>query len=532
MDLAQVLITAPPATIGSAAVFLRFTAYSRFRPRRVYWRIKLRMHPALGFASIAELGFRWSRWSAVRFGGKVRPDLPAYRRLLMPASRYSWYLGRGQWGKRVYTSAEHQTAIIAPPRQGKTGVLAERILGHDGAVITFTTREDLWRITAGVRSQQGPVYVFNPFGIGSVPSNLYWDLIDGCQDPTVASRRAASLIGDKASGDMTFWIEKAVAVLASLMHMAAVGGKTMADVYRWANSIAGDEIIRIAKTARSSAAMALSVNEAFKQDSKSADSIRMTMLRSLSWLAIPELAAMVAWPVATPFNMARFAAQRGSIYMMLDGDANSSVAAPLFRCFVDEAHYQGNVAGSQTRYRKLVPPVFYALDEVANIQLPHLDHKLADSAGHGQLMTLVFHSVAQLASVYGEHQAQAILGCCGTKIILPGLAEADTLQELATICGEVPDGEQVVQVITPDMIRRLPDGRALVLSVNKSAVAVKFRVPWHRLSHRLGRFPEAEVPGGLTTPELVRPWTGELGQADEPAAAGPTDEEAADGRAA
>jgi hypothetical protein len=37
----------------------------------------------------------------------------------------------------------------------------------------------------------------------------------------------------------------------------------------------------------------------------------------------------------------------------------------------------------------------------------------------------------------------------------------------------------------------LPDTRALIILVNRPPVAVKFRIPWHRLSYRLGRHPQA-----------------------------------------
>ena len=43
----------------------------------------------------------------------------------------------------------------------------------------------------------------------------------------------------------------------------------------------------------------------------------------------------------------------------------------------------------------------------------------------------------------------------------------------------------------------LPDNRALVLLVNRPPVAVKFRVPWRRVSYRLGRLPRA--------PQLLAP---------------------------
>ena len=44
---------------------------------------------------------------------------------------------------------------------------------------------------------------------------------------------------------MTFWIGKASSVLASLLHAAALDGRTMADVYQWAHGIDDEEAERI-----------------------------------------------------------------------------------------------------------------------------------------------------------------------------------------------------------------------------------------------------------------------------------------------
>jgi hypothetical protein len=151
--------------------------------------------------------------------------------------------------------------------------------------------------------------------------------------------------------------------------------------------------------------------------------------------------------------------------------------------------------------------MFFAIDEVANIGLPKLAQKLADSAGFGSFMAIVIHSVAQLREAYGEHAADAILACCGTKVIMPGLADAGTLEELSVLCGTVRSGkgrERVSErVVMPEVIERLPGSRALVLHANLSPVVVKFRTPWRRWSYRLGRLPQAPRPLPVAVPELV-----------------------------
>ena len=442
-------------------------------------------------------------------GRRVRPDLGFGARLVCPVTWYAWRLGRAQYFKRVFAPQEHQTAIIAPPRVGKSGFLGEWMLSHRGACVSFTTRADLYELTAGTRAQLGPVYVFNPYGVGGIPSTFRPDIIAGCLSPEVAVRRAAALIGETSMlGEMVFWSDKAAVALAGLMHAAAVGGYDMAKVYLWANRSGESELAALARHPGASRELFAGLAEIYA-DTKAASSIRMTLLRSLGWLAVPELRDMVCGPQVRPVDAGEFAASRSTLYMILR-DGSSSVAAPLFRLICDLMHHEGNLAATRTRYRRHVPGVFFAVDEVANIGLPKLAQKLADSAGFGSFMAIVIHSVAQLREAYGADAAAAILACCGTKVIMPGLTDADTLEDLSVLCGTVPSEQGPARVVMPEVIERLPGSRALVLHANLSPLVVKFRTPWRRWSYRLGLLPQPPALLPPAVPELV-PQLGRAG---------------------
>jgi type IV secretion system protein VirD4 len=491
----------------AVAVLVRATLFSSLPSRRARWRIRFRLKPAPGFASFAELAFRWSRLAAVVHGRRVRPDLAFWARLFCPVTWYAWRLGRAQYFKRVFAPQEHQTAIIAPPRVGKSGFLGEWMLSHRGACVSFTTRADLYELTAGTRAQLGPLYVFNPYGVAGIPSTFRPDIIAGCLSAEVAVRRAAALIGETSMmGEMVFWSDKAAVALAGLMHAAAVGGHDMAKVYLWANRAGETELAALARRPGASRELFAGLAEIYA-DTKAASSIRMTLLRSLGWLAVPELRDMVCGPEVREVDAGEFAATRSTLYMILR-DGSSSVAAPLFRLICDLMHHEGNLAATRTRWRRHVPGVFFAVDEVANIGLPKLAQKLADSAGFGSFMAIVVHSVAQLREAYSPDAAGAILACCGTKIIMPGLADADTLEDLSVLCGTIPSGESTARVVMPEVIGRLPANRALVLHANLSPLVVKFRTPWRRWSYRLGRLPLAPRPLPPAVPELVPQWAG------------------------
>lgn len=78
---------------------------------------------------------------------------------------------------------------VGLPRKGKSGLLAKLVLRYPGPVVSTTTKADVFGLTSGVCGR-GPVEVFNPQGIGGVPSTFRWNPVDGCEQESVAIRRA------------------------------------------------------------------------------------------------------------------------------------------------------------------------------------------------------------------------------------------------------------------------------------------------------------------------------------------------------
>jgi hypothetical protein len=145
--------------------------------------------------------------------------------------------------------------------------------------------------------------------------------------------------------------------------------------------------------------------------------------------------------------------------------------------------------GTLTPAGRLDPPLRLALDEVTTICPVDLPTMLSDSAGKGILITAVAHGTSQLKERWGEHGGQTVWDTCGTKILLGGISDAETLRQASEMCGTVilgePGEQPPVSVVPPEFIRALPDWRALVIRMNLSPVVVKIRPAWKRLGHRL-----------------------------------------------
>ena len=171
--------------------------------------------------------------------------------------------------------------------------------------------------------------------------------------------------------------------------------------------------------------------------------------------------------------------------------------APLFRAFTSWVHWQAGLTGSTAPAGRLDPPLWLGLDEVTTICPVDLPVMLSDSAGKGVLITAVAHGTSQLEERWGAAGAKTVWACCGTKVILGGISDAGTLEDISQLCGTIVIGEddsKTVRIVPPELIRALPDWRALVLRMNLTPVIVKFRPAWKRLGYRFGRRVPVYVP--------------------------------------
>ena len=474
--------------LAVACLFLRCTVFSGDRIRSMRWRIRLHLHPGPGFASAAELWCRWSRHAAIGHGRRARPGLRLRHRLRARTTDYAVRLGRGQWFRRLYARLEDQVLICAAPRTGKSGMVADRILDHPGPVLATSTRADLYESTAGARALRGPVHVFNPQGVGGVPSTLKWDLLGPCRDLVMARRMASWLKVPGVSGDLRWFEAKGDVALAALLWAAAVTGRTILDVYEWVQLHNHATVLQILADHPGSTRQMFAVVKRMFEENRTSGSIRDTIDLTLSWAILPGLAEAVTPAPGEGFSAADFTTSCGTLYLIANGDDDSPVT-PLFRALASWVHYEAGLAGSKEPHKRLDPPLLMALDEVTQVCPVDLPVMLSDSAGKGVLITAVCHSVSQLEDRWGKHGAGTIWSTCGTKVLLGSISDPDTLDRASKLCGTVKDGDGREPTVPPELLRMLPDWCALVIRMNLHPVAVKVRPAWRRMAYRLGRHP-------------------------------------------
>jgi type IV secretion system protein VirD4 len=464
------------------------------RARHLRIRLHLRLHPGKGFAHTFSLWLRWGRLATLRRSGRIRPSLPLWYRIAEPG-QHSVFLGRAHYRHRLHVPLEEHLLIMAPPRTYKTAFLADVIMRYPGPVLATTTKADIYTLTAAVRGGLGPVHVFNPQHTGGVPSTFCWDPVDGCQDPATAIRRAdafAFSVSQKGVEDATFWSAKASDYLRAYFHAAALARYDLRTVATWVTGADPHvpERILLAAGARQ---WATSLAELRSEAHKTAATVRMVMSRALSFMADPALAASVLPAPGTGFDIPAFLEDRGALYLIAETVSEEAPVAPLFAAMATEIHYVAGQYGQASDAGRLDPSLLMGLDEVTQICPVPLPHWLADSGGKGIQVVAVVHGEAQLAARWGEHGRQTVLDTSSVKVFLPGITDTTTLQAASTLCGQASwkvhgqDHATRHDVATPDMIRQLPTGFALIIRGGCAPVIARLPRAWKNPAYRRAR---------------------------------------------
>ena len=122
--------------------------------------------------------------------------------------------------------------------------------------------------------------------------------------------------------------------------------------------------------------------------------------------------------------------------LYLIGDAKASkLLRPIFLALlseiVDRAYERATLAGG-----RLELPLLLCLDEAGNVApLPNLAEIASTAPSHNIQLVSIFHDLAQARSRYGR-QAETVVNSHRARMLLPGVADLDTLRYFAGLVGE------------------------------------------------------------------------------------------------
>ncbi|MFG1628997.1 type IV secretory system conjugative DNA transfer family protein [Kribbella sp. NPDC049227] len=434
---------------------------------------------------------------------QVRPSLasvPAWKRRLVPLTELGTTVATVGWVK-VRSSAEDHTLTVAGPRAGKTGLVMGHLLDAPGAAIVTSTKTDVLDITRGLRGRRGPVWVFDPDGLTSDGSTITFDPLIGCSDPSVAMDRASDLldgVGAK-SDDAEHWLNLARQALTALMHAAALGRYTMADVQRWvAHPDSGKDDVLWELRVANAVGFEQQAMQFFDNNERTRSSISTTIMPALSWLSVPAAAAAAA-PGGVAFDVERLLTETGTVYLL---GAEDKKTAPLVTALTAHIARSARAIAVKTPGRRLEPQLTMVLDEAALICLIPLDRWTGDFGSRGITLHIVAQSRAQLRERFGEAATGSLMTNVTTKIVLAGTADDDDLQFWSTLCGErleqtatkdrttggVSISDRHVPVLTPGQIAQLRAGQALIITRGMPPAIGRVKMAWKRRDLRRERF--------------------------------------------
>jgi type IV secretion system protein VirD4 len=213
------------------------------------------------------------------------------------------------------------------------------------------------------------------------------------------------------------------------------------------------------------------------------------------------------------FDIPSFLRECGTVYMIAEAIGEDAPVAPLFAAMATEIHYVAALTGQASPSGRLDPPLLMGLDEVTQICPVPLPQWLSDSGGKGIQVAAVVHGEAQLAGRWDDHGRQVVWDTSSVKVFLPGITDTTTLEAASVLCGQAQwkihgqDHATVHDVATPDMIRQLPAGFALVIRGGCAPVIARLPRAWNRLAYRRARHDPALARLARPFPLSAEPGT-------------------------
>lgn len=375
--------------------------------------------------------------------------------------------------------------ILGPPRSGKTtSLIIPNVLASSGPVVSTSTKSDVLEATIAARSAVGRCFVFDPTGTMEATGALRplrWSPLQSCGTWTASQSMARSLVevGSASSGrggpigESSHWRERAQALLAPLLHAAALGEADMRTLLTWVDrrqALPAQHILAGEPGGATEIARNL-LDGIVSTDERELSGIWSTTSGSLG--AFRSDQALEATTDAD-FDAEQFVRSSDTIYLAAPTHRQALVA-PMVVGLVDDIRH-ATYARHTAEASRTDPPVLLALDELANIApIPDLPSMISEGGGQGLITMACFQDLSQARHRWPV-EADGFPSLFGTTVVLPGIGDVRTLEALSVLAGD----EEV-------LTRTLSSGRTLtdrpladLVSGGRPHVGTSVSTQWRR----------------------------------------------------
>jgi type IV secretory pathway TraG/TraD family ATPase VirD4 len=447
-----------------------------------------------GGAGLLRGGDPGARWAGTT-------ELRALRTRTRSDARARLVLGRHR-GRLLQAERRHALVAFGPPQSGKSaGLAVPALLEWRGPAVASSIKTDLLAVTHERRSRLGRVFVFDPFALSGRQADT-WSPLNGARTWDGALEVAwrlgsAAELDQKGVEGGDFWAVAAEQRLAPLLYAAARSGATIDSLVRWTYGQASRELdealAQITGEASDEAELAdaHAAYDAVRAFEAQADRTRSSIEATAQALLRAYRFARVARSARScEITADRLLDEQATLYLI--GDAKSSkLLRPIFLALlsevVDRAYERATLAGGQ-----LPVPLLLCLDEAGNVApLPNLAEIASTAPSHNIQLISIFHDLAQARSRYGR-QAETVINSHRARMLLPGVADLDTLRYFAGLVGEEEaheitrttgaggtsrsSGSRRRPLVAAEMLRQLPERHALLVYGRIAPTRVRLRL--------------------------------------------------------
>jgi type IV secretory pathway TraG/TraD family ATPase VirD4 len=284
--------------------------------------------------------------------------------------------------------------------------------------------------------------------------------------------------------------------LAPLLYTAARAGAGVDALVRWAYGQGTRELdIALAQVAgeaqdEGELADAHAAYDAVRAFEAQADRTRSSIEATAQTLLRAYRFARVARSAAgSEIQADRLLDEPATLYLIGDAKA-SKLLRPIFLALlgeiVDRAYERATLSGG-----RLELPLLLCLDEAGNVApLPNLAEIASTAPSHNIQLVSIFHDLSQARSRYGK-QAETVINSHRARLLLPGVADLETLRYFAGLLGEEEirevtrttgaggttrsSGTRRRPLVAAEALRQLPEDHALLVYGRLAPTRIRLR---------------------------------------------------------
>lgn len=295
-------------------------------------------------------------------------------------------------GTEAATVPTPRTPLVLGPAETRRAHALQAIRDAESAALVLTSDPTLWEETKDARAKLGPVLVYDPNHLCDTPARMHWSPTTACEDKAVAAQRATALLAairPSAKLDSTV-ADTAETLLRSFLHAAAVDGRPVKHVHRWAQGSGVQDAVRILRTHQKAGSGAAGELEA----ALTAYPERRDMAQELTARALSALFTLNVRESCTPnrtdaLTLDSFIDEGGTLFVVGEAieDPKSPQgpgAMPLLTALASSVVEHGRRMAERSSAGRLDPPMTLVLDDVAAVApLPQLPELLSTGADRG-----------------------------------------------------------------------------------------------------------------------------------------------------